>query len=202
MRFLVACALALYAVCSGAATFTGSDKLITRDEVARVITPLTAELALPDSDALIALGNHLFTDARLSGNQDFACSSCHRVEQGGSDGKRYSRPEYRINTPSIFNVRFYDRYYWNGRVTSPEAQADNAISSPVEMAGGWSRIINLVRTDPAYNALFATVFRAESIGKEQIIRALVAYERSLVATDSRCDRYLSGDILALNDDEI
>lgn len=85
---------------------------------------------------------------------------------------------------------------------SLEDQADKAISNPVEMSGDWSKVVNLVRTDPAYNALFATVFGTSSIEKEQIIRALVAYEKSLVSSGSRFDRYLSGDLEVLSGDEV
>jgi len=202
MRFLALCVLVFYAVSVEAAVTVRNENLITRDEISRVIPPLTGRVPSSQSHALIKLGNRLFTDTRLSGSQDVACSSCHRLEQGGSDGRRYARPQYHVNTPSIFNLRFYDRYYWNGRVSTLEAQADNAISNPVEMASDWSRVVNLVRTDPIYNALFAAAFQDGSIGKEQVIRALVAYERSLVVVDSRFDRYLSGDLQALSDDEV
>jgi len=186
----------------GAATIAWNEKLIVRDEIARVISPLPGNHPPSQGSKLVALGKRLFTDTRLSGSSDFACSSCHRLDKGGADGKPCSRPEYRINTPSIFNVGFFDRFYWNGRVHSLEDQADKAISNPVEMSGDWSKVVNLVRTDPAYNALFATVFGTSSIEKEQIIRALVAYEKSLVSSGSRFDRYLSGDLEVLSGDEV
>lgn len=194
--------LAVPMLAVGAATVAWNDKLVVKDEISRVISPIPDHVAVSGDPALVALGKRLFTDTRLSGQQDVACESCHRLDLGGTDGKPYARPEYHINTPSIFNVRFYDRFYWNGRVRSLEEQTDRAIVSSVEMAGDWDRVINLVRTDPAYNTLFTTVFGTDPIDKEQIIGAIAAYERSLVSANSRFDRFLSGDLDALDNDEV
>lgn len=200
--FLAAFLLAAPITGLGAATVAWNDKLAVKDEIARVISPIPGNVNASDDAALVALGKRLFSDSRLSGKQDVSCASCHRLDMGGADGKSSARPEYHINTPGIFNVRFYDRFYWNGRVLRLEDQADEAISSPEEMGGDWSRVVNLVRTDPAYNALFATVFGTDPVDKGQIISAIVAYERSLVSADARFDRYLAGDLAALDSDEV
>jgi cytochrome c peroxidase len=123
------------------------------------------------------------------------------------------------NSPTIINVAFngmvdasahYDPsqapMFWDSRVRGLEAQALSPIEALEEMRGGQIGIgggvaaaVARVAAVPEYRTLFQQAFgTADAVNAVNMARAIAAFERSLVSTDSRFDRYLRGDTTALN----
>ena len=64
----------------------------------------------------VALGERLFNDPGLSGDQQMACADCHILEQGGDDNRPIAfAPEGEpqlFNTPTVFNAALNPTLNW------------------------------------------------------------------------------------------
>jgi cytochrome c peroxidase len=155
------------------------------------IVPLP--LHVPEDPAKVALGERLFHDVRLSGQNTMACATCHRLGEGGDDGLPHAMtatgtPHSR-NTPTIFNVAFNAAFNWDGGVRTLEAHAERVLLSPALMHTTWSELLAKLQTASDYRAAFATIYPGR-LTPAHVLDALVTYERSLVTPNSRFDQYL------------
>ncbi len=152
----------------------------------------------------VALGLRLFEDKQLSEDGSMACRSCHHLEQGGTDGERFSASidgGYRSrNTPSIFNVGLLGLYGWYGIPTNLGDLAEAIIKSKKGLASDWPDIINKLNHEPDYIASFSAIY-SDGIQPENIKDALAEYMRSLVTPNSRFDQYLRGNLQAITQQE-
>ena len=141
----------------------------------------------------------------------------HGLSANRVDGSLVKR-----NAPTILNTAFngidsagnYDplntAMFADNRQNSLEAQALEVVTSLTEMRGNVYTIeetpaILSMRLNeiPEYVQLFNTAFDDSSeINGDKIANALAAYERSLVATNSKFDRYARGDNSALSHEEL
>jgi len=93
--------------------------VISADTVSAVTSEnaLLALTACPELDAKkVALGERLFHDSLLPGNQGKSCASCHDLQNGGDDNRQYSfdtldQPRA-LNSPTVFNVTHNFRLTW------------------------------------------------------------------------------------------
>jgi len=84
----------------------------------------------PVSDELFALGQALFFDKILSGNQDVSCATCHMPSFASTDGRTLSDGVHGIglgpnrgggemiprNSPALFALNLRHELFWDGRV--------------------------------------------------------------------------------------
>ncbi|HZP13713.1 MAG TPA: cytochrome c peroxidase, partial [Nevskiaceae bacterium] len=144
----------------------------------------------------VALGSKLFSDPSLSRDGKIACASCHGLDQGGTDHRRHSigvgGAEGAINAPSVFNSALNFREFWDGRAASLEAQVDGPLQASAEMGAAWPDVLVRLNRSPGYSAAFAAIY-ADGVSRENVKNAIAEFERSLVATNSRFDRWLRGD---------
>ncbi len=155
----------------------------------------------PTTAAKVALGKQLFFDPRLSGNNKMSCATCHPPEKAFGDG--VERPQgshgqlLPRNTQGLLNVGFNESFFWDGRAKSLEEQALVPITSPDEM----NQQLDLLEVElnqlPGYTEQFMSIFGTR-VTREGIARALAAFQRTLVTTDSPFDRFLAGDKNALS----
>ena len=158
----------------------------------------------PMSAAKVELGRHLFYDPRLSGNGTQSCATCHVQTQAFSDGKALSTGSTggttHRNAPGLANVAWHATYNWaNPAIVTLERQMEVPLfgDDPVEMGitdGNRAQVLQRLRDEPRYPPLFAAAFpeQREPLSMGSVIKAIAAFERSLVAVDSRYDRYLQG----------
>ena len=156
----------------------------------------------------IDLGRYLFFDPALSANGRVACASCHDPGRGFSDPRGRSRGvdgrEVRRNAPSLWNVAFLQRFFWDGRAHSLEEQVQGPLYGAAEMATTPARLVSTLNGVAAYRELFAQVYpdAAAGIRSEHVYRALAAFESSLVSLNSRYDLYAHGVSDALSPHEL
>lgn len=149
---------------------------------------------------IIALGEKLFSDPRLSSNNTTACIACHSIVQGGADGLRYSmRPTGEltsVNTPTIFNSSLNFRLFWDGRVRTLDDQikADPLLDSDTR----WPQVVEKLSRDSSYVSQFAELY-SDGMTVASIQNAIVEFERSLITVNSPFDRYLRGDKHAISE---
>lgn len=154
----------------------------------------------------IDLGRYLFFDPLLSGNRQQACASCHQPGRGFADGKALStgakgQPGNR-SAPSLWNVGFLKKLFWDGRSESLEQQALIPMLAEHEMANTPAQLLADLQANSYYPALFKQAFNTQSIELPQVATALTAFQSSLVSLNSRYDHYAHGYHQALNEQEI
>jgi cytochrome c peroxidase len=153
---------------------------------------------------LVALGDRLFHDVLLSGDDTVSCASCHGLDTGGTDRLRFSKgirdQVGGINSPTVYNAAFAVRQFWDGRAADLKEQAGGPVTNPIEMDGKWPQVIAKLAKDPDYVRVFNALFN-DGIAQENIQTAIAAFEETLVTRNSKFDRYLCGKESALTSEE-
>ena len=118
--------------------------------------------AVADDPLAARLGHRLFFDPRLSGNGEFACSSCHQPDRGFSDGLLTGAAlgESKRNTPSIVGSAYSPWLYWDGRKDSQWSQALSPLEDPNEQGGNRVALARLIAGDTEYRRAYTTLFGA------------------------------------------
>ena len=156
----------------------------------------------------IDLGRYLFFDPVLSGDGTLSCASCHDPARGLSDGRRRSIGIHGADAgraaPTLWNVAFLKRFFWDARADSLEAQALGPIYSPKEMGNTRAQLLASLNGNSTYRQLFEQAFPNSSgpVTEQQISAALAAFETSLISLNSPYDRYVHGYDAALSEREI
>lgn len=170
--------------------------------------------ALPEgrdgfSPQQIDLGRYLFFDPMLSGDGTVSCASCHDPDQGFSDGMGRSigilgEPVKR-SAPSLWNVAYQKRLFWDGRSESLEEQMKSPLYAHDEMGNTPEKLMADLNANGTYRRLFAEAFnrgREEVIEEDEVYTAIAAFQSSLVSLNSRYDQYAHGYHAALTQREI
>ena len=156
----------------------------------------------------IDLGRYLFFDPVLSGDGTLSCASCHDPARGLADGQARSTGIHGADAgraaPTLWNVAFLKRFFWDARADSLETQAAGPLYSPREMGNTPTQLLTSLNGNAAYRRLFQQAFEGDSgpITEQQVFTALTAFETSLVSLNSRYDRYVHGHDAALSEREI
>ncbi|MEN3331650.1 MAG: cytochrome c peroxidase [Blastocatellia bacterium] len=155
----------------------------------------------PMTTEKVALGRELFFDKRLSADGSISCAACHVPERAFTDGKPIAEViggrRGTRNSPTLLNAMFNTGQFWDGRAESLEAQARLPLVNPDEMGSQpYEQIIARLHGDPDYVKKFERVF-GSAITLDAVVKAIAAYERTLVAGNSPFDRYQAGDSNAL-----
>lgn len=162
-----------------------------------------ANVATP---AQVALGAALFNDTRLSRDGSASCATCHdparSFTDGESRGKGVAGVTLRRNTPSLWNLAWGESLFWDGRAATLEEQARGPIEHPLEMDRKLSDVVPVLKNDPITAAAFNGAFGTGGVTEENILKALAAFERTLVSPRTRFDRWVEGDANALTPTEI
>ncbi|MCW8866080.1 MAG: cytochrome-c peroxidase [Colwellia sp.] len=157
--------------------------------------------------AQIDLGRYLFFDPLLSKDGSISCASCHQPDKGFSDdldrsigvtGEKVGR-----SAPTLWNVAFLDKFFWDVRAKSLEEQAQGPLFDPLEMGNTPEQLLATLRANTVYLKMFAQAFPDEKeLAVEQVYIALTAFQASLISLNSRYDRYAHGYHQALSENEI
>ena len=158
----------------------------------------------------IDLGRYLFFDPILSKNNKISCATCHNPNLGFSDGKAKSEGmnglELKRSAPSLWNVAYMKRLFWDARAGSLEEQMQGPLFSTDEMASNPEEILKKLNGSDEYKRLFRQAFQKkndrDSIQINEVFTAIAAFETSLVSLNSKYDQYAHGYSEALNENEI
>jgi cytochrome c peroxidase len=167
-------------------------------------TPISAQNN-PLSKEGIYLGRMLFYEKKLSGNNTMSCGSCHQQKFAFSDSSAFSlgihgTPGTR-NTMSISNLAWQSKFFWDGRANSLEEQALGPIQNPLEMHEELANAVLKLQNTPMYPPLFKAAFGTETINATLLAKAIAQFERTMISSNSRYDRFISGEHSALTDQE-
>lgn len=160
--------------------------------------------------SMVNLGEMLFFDPILSGNNKRACASCHRPEYGFAEPLAKSTlfeqgGELGRNAPTLLNVVFQKALFFDARTTYLEDQVVEVNQNTAEMHGNFDQLVNKLNGSNEYKVMFKNSFKGTvdtSITKQGIIKAIAAYERSLVSMNSKFDKYMRNEKVELSKNEI
>ena len=161
----------------------------------------------PLTEKKIALGKMLFFDPRLSSSQVVSCNTCHNLGLGGVDlqekslGHRWQSSTR--NAPTVLNSVFNIAQFWDGRARDLAEQAGGPLLGLTEMASSDPSICHVLASIPEYVEAFAKAFPGprEPICFGNARKALEAFEITLLTPDAPFDRFLRGDLKALDKTE-
>jgi len=175
------------------------------------ILPLPAQLAtyeamtIPADNPLtpekVALGRQLFFDTRLSGDGSRSCYSCHVCEKGLTDGLpkavgAFNKPLTR-SSPTLWNIGYHHEFYWDGRSKTLEDQA-MAAWTKTNMGGKADDVVKTLNSIEGYREQFQKVFNSDAT-PANVVKALAAFERTIISGDTAWDRFRAGDQKAMSD---
>ena len=165
------------------------------------LPPVVSPPNNPPSSSKILLGKMLYFDTRLSADNTVSCATCHDPARGWSDAGPTSKgirgQMGGRRAPPVSNAAYMPLQFWDGRAPSLEEQAKGPIQNPIEMGNTHQAMIQTLSRIGAYQAEFKVVFGEGPMTVQQVADAIAAFERTVVTTDSRFDRYMRGDHDAL-----
>lgn len=167
------------------------------------------DLVIPEDNPLTAqkieLGKALFFDPIVSRDFDLSCASCHLPNYAfsdtlafsvGTDGKRGDR-----NSPSLLNAAYKPYLFKDGGIKSLELQIFAPLDHVAELNLAYTVLEQRLQDHPQYPAIFEAVFgrKPDMYG---FIRAIAAYERTLLSANSPYDFHFLRGEPTLNPEEL
>ena len=153
-----------------------------------------------------SLGEHLFHDNSLSGNQTMSCATCHIRAMGFTDGRNVAvgEEQHVRNTQGLLNAGHQHWFGWDGGADSLWAASIRPMLSDIEM----NATVEVIAERFKNNAFVADRLKNAGVNDihsdEQwlvtIAKLLAAYQRTLVSPETAFDQYrtalLNGDVIA------
>src|SRR4051812_47974708 len=164
----------------------------------------------PMSDAKVALGARLFSDTRLSVTGRHSCASCHSAERAFTDGLPQARgalgDTLPLNAPTLLNAAYDTSLSWRDpsiRTLEQQMRGPLFNEHPRELglAGREGEVLATLGADADLARQFANAFPGQTapLSMDNLIRAIAAYERTLLSADAPFDRYVfAGEHAALD----
>jgi Di-haem cytochrome c peroxidase len=142
------------------------------------------------------LGRTLFFDPRLSASKIVSCATCHNPALSWGDGLPkavgHGMTQLARRTPTILNLAWAERLFWDGRAESLEEQALGPIEAPGEMNMPLPRAIETLQSIPGYRAMFEAAYPGEGITPRTLGKAIATFERTIVSGMAPFDEWLAG----------
>lgn len=160
-----------------------------------------------DTPEIIALGEKLYFDERLSVNDQQSCNTCHMIDDNGAGVDNLptspGAPDGTIgtrNSPTVLNAGFHFVQFWDGREPTLKAQAKGPVLNPIEMGMPDSNtVVKKFKKIAEYKKVFADANM--EITYDNMAEAMAAFERTLITKD-RFDMFMKGNPQALQEDEV
>lgn len=144
------------------------------------------------------LGKELFLDTLLSKDNSTACVNCHNIYTGGADSNvvsfGFNSMQGNIQSPTVFNAVYNFKQFWNGRVNNLYEQVKGPLENPVEHNLNPKLLEKRLNSSKHYKKIFKNLYGVTKIRYENIIDAIVEFEKGLTTPNSKFDKYLRGEI--------
>ena len=150
----------------------------------------------PLTEEGVALGERLFEEPRLSGNDRQSCAGCHQRSAGfadagrpvsaGTNGRNGTR-----NAMALVNLAWSSVFFWDGRAASLREQVLQPIENPGEMNGNLPAALEKLKA-AGYGDAFNRAFGKGEITADRVARALEQYLLVQVSYGSRFDAAMNG----------
>ena len=152
-----------------------------------------------DTPEMIALGEKLYHETKLSKGGNQSCNTCHDLNNAGQDSKPVSEGSMpgkigRRNSNTVLNAGFQFAQFWDYRAADLVEQAKGPILNPDEMAmPSEKEVEKVISAVPEYVEMFAKAFPADKkpITYHNLARAIAAFERTLISKSRSLKRYVN-----------
>ena len=162
--------------------------------------PMSIPADNPMTPEKVALGRQLFFDERLSADGSRSCYSCHLCEHGLSDGRAQAlgagNKYLSRHTPTLWNIGYHKEFGWDGKSPSLENQALSAWTG-ANMGANADEIVAKLNALQDYKTQFQKVFQSDAT-PDNVVKAIAAFERTIVSGNTAWDRWKAGDNTALS----
>jgi cytochrome c peroxidase len=126
-----------------------------------------------------------------------SCATCHDPKKAFTDSplkvsEGIEKKTGTRNAPTVINSAYFSLLFWDGRSPDLEDQSQHPFVNPVEMGlKDHEPILMVVRTDPDYGKRFKAVFgkTGDDITMDEVMKAIAAFERTIVSGNSPFDRW-------------
>lgn len=160
--------------------------------------------ALPSDNPLtvegVYLGRMLFYDPLLSYDSSISCASCHKQEFAFSDPAPVSSGAFGLkthrNAPSLFNMAYSKRFFWDLRVTNLRDLVFEPIQAHNEMAMTLPRLEGKLKNIGRYKDYFNRAF-GHAPNLVDMAKAMEQFMLTIVSSQSRFNRFFPGDSIQL-----
>jgi cytochrome c peroxidase len=157
----------------------------------------------PMTQEKVALGRQLFFDERLSIDSSKSCYSCHVCEKGLTDGLPKAigpgNKQLPRSSPTLWNIGYHKEFYWDGRSPSLEKQAQAAwIGGNMGVGDKTAEVVARINALEGYKTQFQKVFQSDAT-VENMMKAIAAYERTIISGNTAWDRWRGGDETAVSE---
>lgn len=168
------------------------------------------EMPLPDgyriSNEGVLLGKYLFYDTILSRNYTMSCGSCHHPDQAFSDAphsfsKGVNATALRRNSLPLFNLAWYDGFFWDGRAASIEELVLHPVRDPDELGLSWPEAMQRINASRFYREQFRRVFGVSQADSLHVANAIGQFLRVLLSSGSKYDRVLRNELYFTDDEQ-
>ena len=159
----------------------------------------------PITKEKVELGLLLFFDKRLSANNTIACASCHIPALAFTDGQPVSTginsQQGGRSAPTAINRGFSTAQFWDGRAATLEDQSIGPFANLIEHGfASHDELIKKINSIKGYKKLFSDVYGESKLTKENVGRAIAAFQRTLISGNSPFDRFdYDGDQKAISE---
>jgi cytochrome c peroxidase len=165
--------------------------------------PMTIPADNPMTAEKVALGKQLFFDERLSIDNSKSCYSCHVCEHGLTDGLPKAigalNKQLPRSSPTLWNIGYHKEFYWDGRSPSLEKQAMAAwTGGNMGVGDKVDEVVGRINALQGYREQFQKVFQSEATA-DNMMKAIAAYERTIISGNTAWDRYQAGDASAISE---
>jgi cytochrome c peroxidase len=147
----------------------------------------------PPTAKSIALGRRLFYSTILSKDNSLSCASCHDPQHGFTDARERSigvgGTTGLRHAPTLLNVAYSQRLFWDGRASALEAQAGIPMADSLEMNQVHEASIAKLAGDPSFKAMFRSAFGSDDITMKRVENAVASFERTILSGNSAFDQY-------------
>ena len=150
-------------------------------ELPKGLPPLPAAAPSPE---LVAAGDALFEDPRLSTVGKVSCATCHDPAKGFS-GPRQPTAAGQMNlrrTPALVDLAWHKAFGWDGRYPTLEAQLAAHVAG---QQGDVNAALQVLSADPLARAQLE---RAGGLTSDVMVKALAAYAITRYDGDAPWDR--------------
>ena len=158
---------------------------------------LAADVAQP---AVVALGQMLFFDTRLSRKGQVSCASCHQPQRAFTDGLPLAVGEDKLmgrrrSTP-LYAAPFAPSLFWDGRAATLKEQVMGPLHDPREMNHDAAGAVARLRQNDVYSARFLEAFGGAPVAASTASTPSTTSTPSTAATASTETSAIDADRLA------
>jgi len=160
------------------------------------------DILIPENNPMteegVDLGRRLFYDPILSADNTQSCASCHNQTLSFAENSRFSTGIDGIsgnrNAMALINAPWFRSLNWDGSAVGLENQAFEPVTNPIEMHNTWPVVVEKLKNHSLYPDLFFDAFGTSNFDSTHVVKALAQFERTLISSNSKWDRYLRGEV--------